>query len=61
MVGVPLTGPNFFVVILVFVIAIVGLINIWIGWDDPVVTMKLAKDGPTEGTTSKENDAVQMP
>ena len=61
LVGVPLTGPNFFVVVLVFLIALVGLINIWIGWDDPVVTMKLAKDGPTEGTTSKENDAVQMP
>ena len=57
--GLPLFAPDFFIWLCVVPILLIGILNVWIGWGDPPVTMKMAKEGRPEGTTSKEKEVMQ--
>ena len=57
--GLPLLAANFFIWLCVVPILLIGVLNVWIGWNDPPVTMKIAREGRPEGTTSKEKEVHQ--
>ena len=57
LISLPLMCANGWIILLVVVTTLIGLLNVWLGWKDPPVTLKMANEGkPAEGTTSKETD-----
>ena len=56
LIGLPLLSWNFWIILLILISTLIGALNVWAGKNDPPVTLKMAKEGPTEGTTSKETD-----
>ena len=48
LVAVPLLSWNFFIIVLVLLIILIGLLNVFAGKNDPPVTLKMAKEGVPE-------------
>ena len=60
LISLPLMCAHFAIILLVVLTTLIGVLNVWLGWKDPPVTLKMASEGkPVEGSTSKEFTDVQ--
>ena len=45
LVALPLLCPNFWIILLVIIITLIGALNIWMAWDDAPVTLNFDDEG----------------